>query len=133
MPTVLPLFQSIPRTKQFTRNLGSESFKFDSIQGVSNHMTQIVAGDVVFLAPFILQNVVSGSQYWIAQTGTLSNVLATGTSSGTDISISMSCYSDPMSVTIRVRKPGYIAFETLATVTRSGGSSYVIQTVDPTA
>ena len=82
----------------------------------------------------VLQNIATGSNYWIAETANLSNVLATGSQSGVaNIPISFLSNSDSLQVTIRVRKFGYVPFETLVTLTSSGGSVYVSQIVDTTS
>jgi hypothetical protein len=93
-----------------------------------------VPSDPYFYGTLTLQNILDGSSYWVAQTADLTNVLGSGTQSGTaDIAITnIPALSNPMLVTIRVRKAGYIDFQTNAYLYSSGGLSYIIQATDPT-
>lgn len=105
-------------------------------QGVNSVQRQ--STDPLFWASLLLQNIVTGSAYWIAQTSDLSNVLAAGSAPGGDFSItSIPSIEENMLVTIRVRKGTaggkYFPFETQAQIKRTGGVCYVIQTPDPIA
>lgn len=88
--------------------------------------------DPVFYADFTLTNLVTGSSYWVAQASDLTNVLGSGTAGSSTVVISgMASYDAPqMLVTIRIRKAGYVAFETQAYHQKTGAGSYIIQTVD---
>ena len=88
--------------------------------------------DPVFYADFTLINVVPGSSYWIAQSSNLTNVLASGTAGASTVVVTgMASYDSPtMLVTIRIRKAGYVPFETQAYHQKTGAGSYVIQVTD---
>ncbi len=94
--------------------------------------------DPLFYASITLQNVLSGSRYWIAQASNLSNVLATGTAPGGDIVIAgIPAVANPMLVEVRVRfASGTTKYQPLTTygyLSRSGVVIYVAQVEDTVA
>ena len=108
-----------------------------SASGLTNGVFRLPT-DPVFYADFTLTNLVVGSSYWIADSSNLSNVLASGiASSSTVVVIGMPSYNSPtMLVTITIRLASgsfYIPFGTQAFHQKVGASSYIIQTLDPTA
>lgn len=132
MAVSLPIPQRGYISREHTKII-SETIKPQSMIGIGAYSQQIVAGDTLFLSSLTIQNVRVGSQYWVAQTSNLANVLATGTQAGafTDIAISgIACLANPMQVTIRVRLAGYQPFETQASINRSGATAYIIQSID---
>lgn len=91
--------------------------------------------DPFFYAPLTLQNIVVGSQYWIAQASNLSNVLATGTAaSSTEVIEDVPAYSNPMLVVIRVRKGTsgvrYWPLETYGYIVKGGTDVWISQVAD---
>lgn len=102
--------------------------------GCNDYFNLRLPTDPFFYGTLTIQNVLSGSNYWVAQTSDLTNVLASGTQSGSsDIVItSIPALESPMLVTIRVRKAGYVPFETNAYLYSTGGLSYIIQVTDAT-
>jgi hypothetical protein len=133
MAIVTPIHMGAIFNRKTLRNSDQEPYKFCALVGSNSHQIELVTGDVVYMASFTIQNMVSGSEYWVAQTANLANVLMTGTSSGSDVVYSLPCSTENMTITIRVRKSGYIPFELLVSVPRGGASAYIIQSVDPTA
>jgi len=76
-----------------------------------------------------LENVVTGSQYWIKKNST-GEILANGTAAASTVNIPDINYAADFGITIRVRKAGYEPFETGGTVTSGGISSWISQVAD---
>ena len=90
--------------------------------------------DPLYYATLTLQNVVASSRYRVTRADN-GDELATGTGGGSDIVLSsIPCYSNPMLVNIKIRNASgvtkYKPFETSAYIYKTGGSAYIIQTVD---
>ena len=86
----------------------------------------------VNLVSLKLENVVAGSRYLIIKSSDNSTI-ASGEATGTgnvDVEIQNIPYSSDTDVTVRVRKPGYVPFETGGTITSSGLNTYVSQVTD---
>lgn len=81
------------------------------------------------LVSITLENIVSGSRYYIVKNSD-SSVIASGEASSGTVEIPNIPYSGNVAVTIRVRKPGYVPFETGGTITASGLSTFVSQITD---
>lgn len=100
--------------------------------------TQRAPTDAFFYGELTLQNVAAGSQYWVAQSSNLSNVVANAAAPGGDIVISgIGALANPMLLTIRVRKgtsgTKYAPFSTQAYLVKTGASAFVSQQIDPVA
>lgn len=123
--TVIPLGDCFLEQIATSKSIPNGSFDYFNLRSPT---------DPYFYGTLTIQNVLSGSNYWVAQTSDLTNVLATGTQSGSsDIVISsIPAVESPMLVTIRVRKAGYVPFETNAYLYSTGGLSYIIQVTDTT-
>jgi hypothetical protein len=100
--------------------------------GVGVAATQRLPTDPLFYATITLQNVVNGSDYWIAQNSDLTNVLASGTQAGSaDIVLAnIPAYANPMLFQVRVRKAGYVPLTTFGNLVTAGSIVYVAQTAD---
>ena len=97
-----------------------------------------LSSDPLYYATLRIQNVVANSEYWVAQSSDLANVIAVDVAPGGDIVLQdVPAKEEAMLVTIRVRKgtsgSKYKPFETQAYLYRSGGISYIIQELDPIA
>lgn len=87
--------------------------------------------DPLFYASLLINNIVVGSTYWIAIESDLTTVLATGVAGSTSFSVTnIPVYSNPMLITIRVRKSGYLPFETNTNLAKDGSSAYISQVED---
>lgn len=90
--------------------------------------------DPLFYADLTLDNIVIGSRYRVTRRST-GDELATGVAaSTTEVLASLPCYSNPMAVDITVRNasgsPAYKVFDTGASLSKTGGSAYILQQLD---
>lgn len=90
--------------------------------------------DPLFYADLTLDNIVIGSRYRVTRRST-GDELATGVAaSTTEVLASLPCYSNPMAVDITVRNasgsPVYKVFDTGASLSKTGGSAYILQQLD---
>lgn len=90
--------------------------------------------DPIFYADLTLENIIIGSRYRVTRRST-GDELATGVAASTDELISsIPCYSNPMQVDITVRNasgsPVYKVFDTGASLSKTGGSAYILQQLD---
>lgn len=93
-----------------------------------------LATDPLFYADLTLDNIVIGSRYRVTRRST-GDELATGVAaSTTEVLASLPCYSNPMAVDITVRNasgsPVYKVFDTGASLSKTGGSAYILQQPD---
>jgi hypothetical protein len=91
--------------------------------------------DPLFYADIILQNIVAGSRYWIAQASDLTNVLTTGVAADTEVTLAnIPAYANPMLVEVRVRNasgsPAYQPYVTYGYLVRDGATVYIAQIED---
>jgi len=77
----------------------------------------------------VLTGVVNGSSYRIQKTSD-GTELFSGTASGTTVTTARYQWTADLGVTIRVRKAGYLPFETTGTITQNGLSIVVTQIAD---
>jgi hypothetical protein len=139
---VAPIKSKLPMSKRWCVGLASEK---DS--GTKHtHLAQAGGGyafqkgptDYLFTVSLIIQNVADGSRWRVEDTADNSEV-ASGVQSGTgNITVSGIGYSGSnRTLRVKVRKGSsgtkYLPFETNTIVGASGGSTYIIQVVDPIA
>lgn len=92
-------------------------------------------GEALFNVTLALANVVVGSAWRVEETdGTL---IDSGTAAASTVNVSVPYYGSDRSVTVKVRKgtaaPKYQPFQTQATITASGASTFVSQVADTIA
>ena len=80
-----------------------------------------------------ISGVINGSNYYLFQTSNPSNILASGTQSGSGniVIANILIPSPPINTTLRVRLPGYIDYETYPILSGTSTAFGVSQTVNP--
>lgn len=94
--------------------------------------------DPYFYASIFIKNMVVGSRYQVVQNSNPTSVLASGTCTTTDFTISsIPAYANPMFMRIRVRKssadPKYEDLQTYGYLVAGGVTVYISQSLDPFA
>jgi hypothetical protein len=82
------------------------------------------------LVSLTLQNMITGSNYRVHQNSN-GKVLAFGNATSSDVTISGIEYLQNEPITIRVRKAGYLPYETGGVLTSTGSTTWVSQVEDP--
>jgi hypothetical protein len=114
------------------------AFSAPGMYGIGTYYNQRLPTDPFFFADVIIQNIVAGSRYWIAQATDLTNVLAAGTAGSSKFTVpSIPAYDNPMLLEIRVRKASepvkYQPYVTYAYLARGGITVYIAQVQDNVA
>lgn len=103
-------------------------------EGLNFGQTRL-AGEALFNVTLALSNVVTGSAWRVEETdGTL---IDSGTAAASTVNVSVPYYGSDRNVTVKVRKgtaaPKYQPFQTSASITASGASTFVSQVADTIA
>ena len=109
-----------------------------SFPGVWGFSIPRLPTDPLFYTDITLQNIITGSRYWVAKADDLTTVLDSGVASSTSVTLeNIPSYDNPMLVEIRVRYSSgatkYKPFKTYAYLVKSGVTVYVAQQIDGVA
>lgn len=107
-------------------------------KGMVTYSVQRAPTDPYFYADIFIKNMVIGSKYQVVQNSNPTSVLASGTCTITDFTItSIPAYANPMFMRIRVRKssadPKYEDLQTYGYLVAEGVTVYISQSLDPFA
>lgn len=116
---------------------GAVASSFSYPVGSVGVINQRLPTDPLFYANITLQNIVTGSRYWVAKADDLTTVLATGiAASSEEVLENMPAYTNPMLIEVRVRKgTAGVRYEPLRMhvyLGRDGAVAYLAQIINPT-
>ena len=96
------------------------------------HIPILLTNSVLYpvsLTTITLDNVVVGSTYYVYKNSD-NSLIGSGTAIASTVEITDIPYASNENCTVRVRKPGYVPFETGIILTEEGSSAWVAQVLD---